>query len=65
MLVLSRRSGEGIVIDGKISVTVLEIRGGQIRLGIEAPREISIQRDELVGAAPKRELELELHRRSA
>ena len=35
MLVLSRRVGERLVIDAKITVTVIEVRGGQIRLGIE------------------------------
>jgi carbon storage regulator len=47
MLVLSRRIGERIVIDDKITVTVVEIRGGQIRLGIEAPKEIPVWREEM------------------
>ena len=38
MLVLSRRIGERLVIDDSITVTVIEVRGGQIRLGIEARR---------------------------
>jgi carbon storage regulator len=42
MLVLSRKPGERIVIDDRITVTVLEVRGNQIRLGIEAPKEIPI-----------------------
>lgn len=48
MLVLTRRQGETIVIDGTIKVTVLEIRGHQVRLGIEAPRKIPVAREELV-----------------
>jgi carbon storage regulator len=36
------------VIDGRITVTVVEIRGGQIRLGIEAPKEIPVRREEVV-----------------
>ena len=44
MLVLSRRIGERIVIDGNIVVTVVEIQGGKIRLGIEAPREVPVWR---------------------
>jgi len=48
MLVLSRRIGECLVIDDKIIVTVIEIRGGQIRLGIEAPKEIMVRREEVV-----------------
>jgi len=57
MLVLARRESEAIVIDGEIVVTILEIRGSQIRLGIEAPKEIAVLRKELVvGSATKREL---------
>jgi len=48
MLVLSRRIGERLVIDAKITVTVIEVRGGQIRLGIEAPPEIPVWREEVV-----------------
>jgi carbon storage regulator len=35
------------VIDAKITVTVIEVRGGQIRLGIEAPKEIPVRREEV------------------
>ncbi len=51
MLVLSRKLNESIVIDGTITVTVIEVRGNQIRLGIVAPKENTILRGELVGAA--------------
>jgi carbon storage regulator len=47
MLVLSRRSNESIVIGGEIVVTVLEIRGDQVRLGIEAPRSVTVHRQEV------------------
>jgi carbon storage regulator len=50
MLVLSRRRNESIVIDGRIKLTVIEVRGNQIRLGIEAPDEVRITRSELLGA---------------
>ena len=53
MLVLSRKKNESIVIDGDVKVTVVEIRGNQIRLGIEAPKEMAVWRGELV-AVPKR-----------
>jgi carbon storage regulator len=56
MLVLSRREGESVVIDGEITVTILEIRGSQIRLGIEAPKEIAVWRKELVASAQELEL---------
>lgn len=47
MLVLSRKKNESIVIDGSITITVVEIRGDKIRLGIEAPREVPIHRSEV------------------
>jgi carbon storage regulator len=48
MLVLSRKCGERIVIpDQEIVVTVLEVRGEQVRLGIEAPSDIPIYREEV------------------
>jgi carbon storage regulator len=50
MLILSRKSDESIVIDQHIKITVLEVRGNQIRLGIEAPREIPVVREELLAA---------------
>lgn len=48
MLVLSRRREESIVIGTNIVITVVEVQGGRVRLGIEAPREVSIRRQELV-----------------
>ena len=48
MLVLSRKCGQVFVIDGRIVVTLLGVRGGgQVRLGIEAPADVSIVRAEL------------------
>jgi carbon storage regulator len=47
MLVLSRRLNESIVIGNDVVITVLEIRGDQIRLGIDAPRSISVHRQEI------------------
>jgi carbon storage regulator len=47
MLVLSRKKGDAVVIDGGIKITVLEVRGNVVRLGIEAPEEISVRRSEL------------------
>ena len=48
MLVLSRKTNEGIIIDGKIKVVVLKVQGNIIRIGIEAPREIPVIREELI-----------------
>jgi len=47
MLILSRRTGEAIVIDEKITLTVLSIKGRQVRLGIDAPDEVSVHREEI------------------
>ena len=47
MLVLSRRIGEQIVIDGNISVTVVEIKGSQVRLGVTAPKSVRVDREEV------------------
>jgi carbon storage regulator len=47
MLVLSRKLGEKIIIDGQIAITVVRIDRNQIRLGIEAPRSVSVVREEL------------------
>lgn len=47
MLVLTRRAGESIVIGNDVTVTVLEVRGDQIRLGIDAPRDVPIHREEV------------------
>ena len=48
MLVLSRKESEELVISDEIRIRVLRIQGGTIRLGIEAPKDISIRRAELV-----------------
>ena len=57
MLVLSRKLGEKIYINDNICITVVDIDRGKIRLGIEAPRNVPIFRQELVGepTAPKAE----------
>lgn len=47
MLVLSRKPGQSVVIGESIRVTVLEVRGEQVRLGIEAPRELPVNREEI------------------
>ena len=53
MLVLSRKVGEEIVIGDNIRVRVVSVQGNQIRLGFDAPREVSIQRAELLERAER------------
>ena len=47
MLALTRKKGEALVINNNIEVTVLEIRGDQIKLGIAAPKEVPVYRKEV------------------
>ncbi len=51
MLVLSRRNGESVCIGPGIHVKVLAIRGGTVKLGFEAPPEVSIRREEVQRSA--------------
>jgi carbon storage regulator len=53
MLVLSRKVGERLHIGNNIVVTVLSVRGGRVRLGIEAPEGIPIKRQELLFEEPQ------------
>ncbi len=53
MLVLSRKIGESIQIAGGIRVTVTEVRGGRVRLSIEAPADVRVLRKEIVAAGEK------------
>jgi len=47
MLVLSRQRDESIIIGDNIVVTIVDVRGDKVRLGIEAPREVSVHRREV------------------
>lgn len=47
MLVLTRKLGESININENIKITVIDIKGNQVRIGIEAPKEFSIHREEI------------------
>jgi len=50
MLVLSRKKNESIIIRDDIVVTVIEVRGDKVRLGIDAPREVAVHRQEIYEA---------------
>ena len=47
MLILTRKIGEAVIIGDDITIRILEVQGNQIRLGIIAPREISVHREEI------------------
>jgi carbon storage regulator len=70
MLILSRRRGEEIVIDGEIRLTVLAVRGKTVHLGVLAPPTVSVQRREVqnrissqLGDQPARLPVIPMHRR--
>ena len=50
MLILTRRVGESIMISDDIKITVLGTRGTQVKIGIEAPKDVTILREELLGS---------------
>lgn len=50
MLVLSRKKSESIVINDDITITVVEVRGDKVRLGIQAPRDVPVHRKEVLDA---------------
>ena len=63
MLILTRRVGETIMIGEEIAVTVLGVKGNQVRVGVNAPKEVSVHREEIFerikqeeqsGVAPRR-----------
>ena len=47
MLILSRRVGEGIMIGDNVAITVLSVKGNQVRLGISAPKSVVVDREEI------------------
>jgi carbon storage regulator len=47
MLILTRRVGESVVIGDNVDVTVLGVKGNQVRIGVKAPREVSVHREEI------------------
>ncbi len=53
MLILTRKSGETITIGENIQIRVLGVKGGQVRIGVDAPREVSVNREEVYARVQK------------
>ena len=55
MLILTRKVGESLIIDGKITVTVKSVKGNQVRLGVDAPDDVRIFREEVLRQMQEKE----------
>ena len=60
MLILTRRVGEELRIHDNIKVAVLGVRGNQVRIGIDAPKEVAVHREEVYERIQKETVEVEL-----
>ncbi|HBP1685483.1 carbon storage regulator CsrA [Pseudomonas aeruginosa] len=47
MLILTRRVGETLMVDDDVTVTVLGVKGNQVRIGVNAPKEVAVHREEI------------------
>ena len=61
MLILTRRVGETVVIGNDVTVTVLGVKGNQVRLGVNAPREVAVHREEIYERIKRERANGELH----
>jgi carbon storage regulator len=62
MLILTRRVDESLVIGDNITVTILGVKGNQVRIGVDAPRDVTVHRKELAQKQGPREHKLSLNR---
>ena len=56
MLILTRRVQEALKIGGNVTVTVLSVKGNQVRLGVDAPRDIEVHREEIYNLIEKKHM---------
>jgi len=61
MLILTRRIGEVLMIGDDTTVTVLGVKGNQVRLGIDAPKDVAVHREEIYNKIKKEREELDSH----
>ena len=48
MLILTRKVGESLMIGGDVTITVLGVKGNQVRIGVDAPRDVAVHREEIL-----------------
>ena len=62
MLILTRRVDESLVIGDNVTVTILGVKGNQVRIGVDAPRDVTVHREELAQNQDSRERYISLKR---